>query len=542
MKRSALSILASLCLVLSGCGGAAAPVETSQVTESTVSETVSAQQTQATRQETYLAIPKDAMTITLSDDGITTDAPDTAVHTANDIVYYESGHDFTYGEGTQADAHTAEEAAAHTVVHITAPGTYILRGQLSAGQIAVELGEDAKDDPNAVVTLVLDGVDITCTVAPAVIFYQVYECGPESDEGGDVDLSAAGARVILADGSENIIHGSYVARIYKSFTLSEDGTQVTDSKKLHKYDGAFYSKMSMAIYGESENCGNLTIYGENEGLDTELHLTQYSGNITIFSGNDGINTNEDGISVTSILGGNLSITVTGETGEGDGIDSNGYLIIDGGHVTACACSDSADSGIDADNAIVIRSGTVIAAGNMLDQIDEGQTYVVLTFGSRQSGGPYTLKNAQGQTVLECAPANRFTYLVLSTDTLEPGDYTLWQGDTQLTAAKSEGTSGFGGPQGGQRPDAMGQPPEGMERPDGTEPSRPDGDQRPDGTMGEPPQLPDGEVPGDPPTDKDRGDRPQGMDGKNPGDRGFQSTGEQSQTLTITQGSNFFSVG
>ena len=38
------------------------------------------------------------------------------------------------------DAHTAEEAAAHTVVHITQPGTYVLSGTLSAGQIAVDHG------------------------------------------------------------------------------------------------------------------------------------------------------------------------------------------------------------------------------------------------------------------------------------------------------------------------------------------------------------------------------------------------------------------
>ena len=84
----------------------------------------------------------------------------------NDIVYYEDGHDFTYGEGEEGDAHCAEEAAAHTVVTITQPGAYILKGKLSAGQIAVDLGEDAKDDPDAVVDLYLDGVDITCTVAP----------------------------------------------------------------------------------------------------------------------------------------------------------------------------------------------------------------------------------------------------------------------------------------------------------------------------------------------------------------------------------------
>ena len=149
--------------------------------------------------------------IVLSDEGITVDGAavgsDTsaAVYTANDIVYYEEGKDFTYGEGTEADAHSAEEAAAHTVVHITRPGTYVLSGQLSKGQVAVDLGEEAKEDPNAVVTLVLNGVDIYCSVAPAVIFYNVYECGSDDADTAtkDVDTIAAGANVLIADGTES---------------------------------------------------------------------------------------------------------------------------------------------------------------------------------------------------------------------------------------------------------------------------------------------------------------------------------------------------
>ena len=239
---------------------------------------------------------EDTTVIRLSDSGITVDgktAPTdetAAVYTAHDIVYYEAGKGFTYGEGTAADEHDAGEAAAHTVVHITQPGTYTLSGSLSAGQIAVDLGKDAVDDPNAVVTLILNGVDITCTVAPAVIFYNVYECGSTDAETAvkDVDTSAAGARVVIADDTVNHISGSYVARIYKSYTLSEDGTQVTDSKKLHKYDGAFYSKMSMNIDGGTRGTGVLDITAENEGLDSELHLTINGGNIKIHSGNDEI--------------------------------------------------------------------------------------------------------------------------------------------------------------------------------------------------------------------------------------------------------------
>jgi len=166
---------------------------------------------------------ENAVAVVLSDAGVTVDGEAVSdeetggVYTAKDIVYYEEGKDFTYGEGEATDAHSAEEATRHTVVHITEPGTYVLSGTLSAGQIAVDLGEDAKEDPEAVVTLILNGVDITCTVAPAVIFYNVYECGvaDESVATKDVYTEDAGANVVIADGSENTVNGSYVARIYK---------------------------------------------------------------------------------------------------------------------------------------------------------------------------------------------------------------------------------------------------------------------------------------------------------------------------------------
>lgn len=114
--------------------------------------------------------PLNAVKIQLSDQSVSVDGVEiggniqNAVYVANDIVYYESGKDFTYGEGTQADAHSPTDAASHTVVHITKPGTYSLSGKLSKGQIAVDLGENVKTDPNAVVTLILNGVDITCEV------------------------------------------------------------------------------------------------------------------------------------------------------------------------------------------------------------------------------------------------------------------------------------------------------------------------------------------------------------------------------------------
>ena len=378
------------------------------------------------------ALPEDAVAIDLSDNGVKVngkkagDDPKAPVYVANDIISHEDGKD-------------------HTVVHITKPGTYGISGKLSLGQIAVDLGENAKDDPDAVVTLILNDADITCQVAPAVIFYNVYECGDDDTEKAseNVDTAAAGANVIIADGTTNTINGSYV------------------EVENHEYDGAFYSRMSMNVNGGEENTGVLNIKAPNEGLDSELHLTVNGGKINIESGNDGINTNADELSVTTINGGDLNIKVTGETGEGDGIDSNGWLVINGGKVIAAACSDSADAGIDSDMGIHINGGTVIASGHMLDRIEAGgQNYAVFNLNQKQSGPEAVyITNEANENIAEFSLENDYSVVIYSSSEIKDETYTLW-GEDQ----KSKGQSGNALAQ----PGMPGMQPGGMTSPEGRE--------------------------------------------------------------------------
>lgn len=527
-------LISVLVMLMTGCGQQGDLARQDTITTENVEDTF----------ETGNKVFGDATVIELSDEEITVDGSvismdsESAVYAANDIVFYLEGQDFTYGEGEESDAHSQKEADAHTVVHITAPGTYVVSGNLSAGQIAVDLGKDAKKNPKAVVTLILNGVDIKCNVAPAVIFYNVYECGVAETEGvtNTVDTSTAGANVLIADGSVNNVTGAYVARIYKpdSVVLSKDGTEVEDAKKLHKYDAAFYSKMSMNINSEEEGTGILNINAENEGLDSELHLTINGGNINIVSGNDGINTNEDEVSVTTVNGGSLKIRVNGKTGEGDGIDSNGWLVINGGTVIAEACSFSADAGIDSDMGIHINGGTVIATGNMLDHISESkQNYAVFQFASSQKGNTsYSLKNESGEVVVEYTLENDFMYLIFSSVDMAAGTYTMWQGDTQLAGSKGTSQGGFGGMmggfKGGQMPEDM-MPPEGMEFPKRGE--FPEEMERPEGM-----EFPD------------RGDFPQGGEfqdreqrpGGNRGDFEGGENLEMSIEFLIEDGGSYFS--
>ncbi len=456
----------------------------------------------------------DATHIVLSDDGITVEGADIssnsedAVYAANDIVFYLEGQGFTYGEGDVTDEHSQADADAHTVVHITEPGDYHISGTLSLGQIAVDLGEGAAEDPEAKVTLILDNMNLTCSVAPAVIFYNVYECGSTDVEtaSGIVDTSDAGANVIIADGSTNVVNGSYVARIYKSYELSEDGTEVVDSKKLHKYDGAFYSKQSMNVNGGEEGNGILHINATNEGLDSELHLTINGGWIIISSGNDGINTNEDNVSVTTINGGKLHIHVEGTTGEGDGIDSNGWITINGGEIIAQACSNSMDSGIDSDMGITINGGTVIATGNMLDRIETNhQNAVVFNFAQRQEnldgqGHGYYLGNATGDKILNYQPRQSFSILFYSSPELTAEEWSLWKDDKQLLGVAMEQ-----GGMGGMMPDGpMGERPDRGQMPDGFEPG-----EMPNGF--EPREMPEGFEPGETPEGFDPGKLPEDFD-------------------------------
>ena len=518
MKRI-LAVLLAVCL-LTGCS-------TRKKTQETIpTETVPV--VAETTQEISFVSRFDGVTeIALSDAGISVDGTGETetVYTSHDIIYYEekdayeSG--YPYGEGEKWERHSESEAAAHTVVNITAPGAYRVSGKLSQGQIRIDLGEDAYEDENAVVELILSDADITCTVAPAVLFMNVYECDGDwstDTAKAEVDTTAAGANLVLE--GENTVNGSHVAKIFKD----KEG-----EKKLWKQDGAIYSYMSMNVFGP----GKLDLTADNEGLDTELHLTINGGDIAIRSDNDGINTNEDGVSVTTINAGSLHI-IAGLGAEGDGIDSNGYLVINGGTVVASA-NPGADAGMDSDLGSFIHGGFVIALGSTMDwaESDSEQVTMNLQFGKSQSAEAAVVVTRQDGTVIfaydpgadEVLAENKRVYSgavlscanfhvgevyhvyvdgeVTGTDVggvYDPTTITAFSGGTQMAYTDTDVMMGPGGMgnMGGQMPGDFdpNEIPEGMEKgqrpemPDGEAPTMPEGMEPPEGM-----EMPEGFEPG-----------------------------------------------
>ena len=404
--------------------------------------------------------------------------------------------------------HSAEEAYGNAVLHITKPGTYELCGDWH-GQILIDLGDedDMYSDPTQKVTLILNGVDITCTVAPGVIFKSVYECDNAWEDASSysyiVDTTDSGANVILADGSENFVSGTNVFRILTTKFKTDSSTDAYPAqKKSYKIDGAFYSYESMNISGGEVGDGVLNITAGFEGLDSEHHLTIRGGNINIYSQDDGINVNEDGVSVVTVNGGSLH-NCAGHGSEGDGIDSNGFLVINGGTVISTA-NPASDSGLDSDCGSYVFGGTVVSLGSTMDwaEADGGsstsQPVLNMRFGGTQSADEaIIITDTDGKVVFAYDPdkdevtgSNARTYsgAIISAPGLTiGGSYNIYIGGDVTGSEKSgiydistvtgfegstmQGYSGnsVGGMEGGNKGEMQG----GM-RPEGERPSMPEG--------------------------------------------------------------------
>lgn len=234
----------------------------------------------------------------------TAEAPEAPTELPDDATTIALGETITVGgPGASVDG---------TTVTVTAGGAYRLSGTLEDGQIVV----DAQDKET--VTLILDGVDVTCSTSAPI----------------DV-RNAEDVVIVLADGAEN--------------RLADGVAYVYDDPDTDEPNATLFSKDDLTITGG----GALTIDANyNDALTGKDDLTIAGGVIVIDSVGDGIR----GRDALVITGGTITVNAAG-----DGLESNndedperGVITIEGGTVAVTAGQD----GIEAETDVVIRGGSI----------------------------------------------------------------------------------------------------------------------------------------------------------------------------------------
>ncbi len=326
-------------------------------------------------------------------------------------------------------------------------GTYVLSGTLT-GHVRVNLGEGD-------VTLILNGATIE-----------------SADTAGIIAVSGDSLTILLAEGTEN---------------------RVSDGGSDDDYDAAIYSAVALTFDGD----GALAVNGNNqEGISTEDADMTFNGNgvYTVTSQDDGINAGGDEGGLITFGGGTFTINALG-----DGIDSNASAVFAGATVYVVGSAAGGDAGIDTDAGYTITGGSVIAIGtDMIETPAEGTTQFTLALTLEDTvaeGSEVSLVDADGNAVAGFTALQDFRTLIVSSDALAVGSYTLYVDGEAVSVdgadaveitdtVTSVGSTGFGmSPEGGFAPDSGMEPPEGgfgpangTEPPEGTE--RPEGDRQP----------------------------------------------------------------
>lgn len=350
------------------------------------------------------------------------------------------------------------------VINIDAAGSYEFTGEITGAMVAVNTNGITGD-----IDIVLNGVnlDTDSKKAPAIYVYNK-----------DKNYTDCVVTIKTVAGTKNYLEGGKLKKVsligsdeldkYSSYYSGDSSTNYAnypayygiytndeienilfatvkaDNEDLQDGDPYYFYKASGAVssdidlYFEGE--GYLKVTSKNkEGIEAKGNLTFSggTGDYEIYAEDDCLNTttannsdsavrNDLTINVNSLLA-----SVSSDADEGDAIDSNGKLIIDGGTIYAFANPNSGDAGLDSVNGTYINGGTVIATGNMVDQIsnDSQQNFIYASFNRIAADTLIAIKDQSDEIIVAFKTGRDIQNLVYSSPDLSYESYKLYTGGT-----------------------------------------------------------------------------------------------------------------
>lgn len=292
--------------------------------------------------------------------------------------------------------------AANGSVTISQAGTYVLSGELTDGQIVVNVAN------KGVVQLVLNGASIH-----------------DNDSAGIFIQQAGKAVITLEKGTKNFV--------------SDGKTYVYADKSTDEPDAAIFSKADLTFNG----AGQLTVTGNyNEGITSKDDLKIISGSISVKAADDGIK----GKDMVAIQTGTIKIDAAG-----DGIKSNndkdinkGFVAIADGTFNIVSGSD----GIQAETTLVMDGGTfnIETAGGSVNapaKVEKGPGGRMGFGGDRGGigrGGPMDGTTPPANMNTSSATTHSTTSTASASTSTTPGSDAKADADNAVATTEEESTS------------------------------------------------------------------------------------------------------
>lgn len=252
-----------------------------------------------------------------------------------DFAYSDRDRDASYDEAaatkialTGQGATVSGEGAAveGSTVIITAAGTYVVSGELTAGSLTVNAGDADK------VQIVLSGASIRNEAGPALNIQQADKVFVTLAAGSQNAL-ADGASYTLAEGEDEPN-----AALYSKADLTINGTGALTVEGNYRH--GVNSKDDLVVTG-----GAITVTAKEDGLRGKDCVKIADGSFTVTAGEDGIQSSNDEDPTrgfVSIDGGTFAMDV-----QDDGVQAATYLRITGGEGTVKAADHALRSEVEA---------------------------------------------------------------------------------------------------------------------------------------------------------------------------------------------------
>jgi hypothetical protein len=204
-------------------------------------------------------------------------------------------------------------------------------------------------------------------------------------------------------------------------------------------DDAIHADLSVTIED-----GNLTISKCYEGIES-ASITVNGGSLVLVSVDDAFNatrgqaTEQNDGSSLLINGGYIAVNAS----TGDGLDSNGNVVLKGGTVIIHGPSSQPEVGYDVNGSFSIDGGTLVStgpnSGNMIETPASSSTqYILGIFGSVSVSTLIHIRDESGNELLTFKPVRNIYYLVFSSPDLKNGSsYQIYTGGSS-TGTSSDG--------------------------------------------------------------------------------------------------------